>query len=281
MSQDPLHQSEGAREEWLRHAFEEWDAGEPSAAVWEEVDASLSVEFVWERVGQSLAAEEHLQDQWITDAHRSWEPQPETDGWDKLNDAISLEQVWRGLDHSLNRPVRTRIPIWKIAAACVASLFMAQQFSDMPVPQQTAYTSPSPSAGKPVLADSPVTQPSSSAIAQAQQDQTPVNGREVVIAHQRQIAVPGVRDERMQQLPVNQPEAIAEQQPVDQSVDNENVFLADLENKAVDPLTKRPWGLQPGQVYPTDFTHPSLPFNNWTCRLEPSFRSCRTASKLR
>lgn len=273
MSQEHLHPSEGAHDEWLRHAFDEWDAGEPSVHIWEELEASVATDAVWERVGQSLTAEEHLQDQWIAASHAAWQPEHDTDGWAKLNDAISLEQVWRDLDHSLDQPVRTRLPIWKLAAACIAALFMVQQFSDAPVP--AVQTASGPSAGKtaPTLIDSPVTATPSVNVAQAtpvgQEQNTPDdnglpnrNGLPDTYETQQQ-------QQRIEPIAVNEPNNNSVQQSTAQDPDpNEDPqILAELEDQAIDPLSKRPWALVPGQVYATDFPDRRLPFKHWSIQL--------------
>lgn len=127
MSTDPKHRSD---DQWLSSSFDEWDAGEPSGALWEQIEESVAVDAVWERVNESLQHQEHVPDQWIVATHENWSPGEAHDGWSKLDDAISLEQVWTGLNQSLNLPVATRIPIWKLLAASITAIFLTGHFSD-------------------------------------------------------------------------------------------------------------------------------------------------------
>ena len=129
MSTDPKHRSD---DQWLNSSFDKWDAGEPSGALWEQIEESVAVDAVWERVSETLKQEEHAPDQWIVASHENWNPGEAHDGWSKLNDAISLEQVWTGLNQSLNQPVATRVPIWKLVAASVTAIFLSGHFSDAP-----------------------------------------------------------------------------------------------------------------------------------------------------
>ncbi|MDH4472186.1 MAG: hypothetical protein QE487_06235 [Fluviicola sp.] len=129
MSTDPKHRSD---DQWLNSSFDNWDAGEPSGALWEQIEESVAVDAVWERVTETLQQQEHAPDQWIAASHENWNPGEAQDGWSKLNDAISLEQVWTGLNQSLNQPVATRVPIWKLVAASVTAIFLSGHFSDAP-----------------------------------------------------------------------------------------------------------------------------------------------------
>lgn len=131
---DAKYQDDAHGNDRLKDAYESWDAGEPSADVWEHIDESLSLDAVWNRVDRSLFAEEREPDLWMRTAHEEWSPAPDHDGWPKLNDSLSLEQVWNGLNTSLNQPVATRIPYWKLIAASVVALFITRHFGDMPVP---------------------------------------------------------------------------------------------------------------------------------------------------
>lgn len=153
---------------WLNRSFDEWDAGEPSAGVWENLDESLAVDAVWSRIDQSLLAEDHVEDSWISASHEEWNPGPSSDGWSKLNEAISLETVWTDLNETLSHPVATRVPFWKMLAASVVALFMTQQFSDAPVVHQGQ---PAPSVAQNEIATSP-TEPASGTIAAPATDPT-------------------------------------------------------------------------------------------------------------
>lgn len=164
MSEERRHT--GDQDEFMRDAFNNWDAGEP-ADQWEELDEALSLESVWSRIDQTMVDEANTVDTELRSAFDSWDPEMESDGWNrldhtipgaanemdaelrasyaswspqsandgwnKLNDALSLEQVWMQLQQSLELPVTTRIPFVKLIAATIAMLFMVSSLYDTPV----------------------------------------------------------------------------------------------------------------------------------------------------
>lgn len=266
MSQDPLHTPAENSNEWLNRSFDEWDAGEPAANLWTELDESLSMESVWSRVGQSLTTEEHLEDRWIADSHESWNPQPEKDGWAKLNDAISLEQVWVELNETLGQPVATRIPVWKLLAACVVALFMTRRLNDMPALRNKATT---PQSDRTIAATAPEVE--LSAVLQLPEPATADHSSDVQAVH----ATVGQRRNAPLHPQAEQPivqESVAEVvHPEDGSMPGENLADADPEAAAiteevpVDPLDKRLWS------YPTELLHLDrslfsgpAPIQHWT-----------------
>ncbi len=167
MSEERRHT--GDQDEFMRDAFNNWDAGEP-ADQWKELDESLSLDSVWSRIDQTMVDQTNTVDNELRSAFDTWEPEMEADGWNrldhaipdasntmdselrasydswqpaaandgwnKLNDALSIEQVWVQLQQTLELPVTTRIPFAKLIAATIAMLFMITSLYDTPVPVQ-------------------------------------------------------------------------------------------------------------------------------------------------
>jgi hypothetical protein len=269
------------RDEHLKESFDQWDAGEPSDDIWENIEDSLSVESVWNRVDGSLVAQEHRADEWIAVAHNSWSPEQEHDVWQRLNDSISLEQVWEDLGHSLDKPVRMRLPIWKIVAASVAALFISTQFADSPVNQlETATASDIYRFGQPV--DSNPDQPSLTVVSggttlaqtsghsvNVSEDKNSVKNNDISVSEQQQRQrIP----ENESQLAVTHPEAQKEEIASEKTMPEPRYDLdpqvsivgqeEDLTILAMDPLTKRTWNTMPEQeafsrypIYHNKYTH--------------------------
>lgn len=285
MSQDPLHTNTETGNDWLSRSFDAWEAGEPSADLWTELDESLSVESVWNRVGQSLTIEEHLEDAWIADSHAGWNPSPEKDGWAKLNDAISLEQVWVELNETLGQPVATRIPVWKLAAACIVALFMTRKLSDTPFTHLPEHHAPQQqtiiSSEEPQLAqESPagaVTIPTPPAGASSRNDLTE---RTPSVQQRNAPAVHSANNEpasqhvagMSQQDRISQPELANTAQPASAQPQGTVAEPADeivpdeaISDLTIDPLEKRTWGLPTEQLhFDNSLLSPPKPIQHWT-----------------
>ncbi|WP_343634487.1 hypothetical protein [Fluviicola sp.] len=109
----------------LQKSFGQWEAGEPSADVWENLEADLAVSAVWDRLDETLEANGSSADKALTDAYENWSPNSSGDGWSRLEEELSRERVWTRLNNTLNYPVTTRIPWVKMAAASVLFTFLA------------------------------------------------------------------------------------------------------------------------------------------------------------
>ncbi|MNK05561.1 hypothetical protein D3C87_234440 [compost metagenome] len=124
----------------LQKSFHNWDAGEPSADLWENLEADLAVSAVWDRLDESLELEGSPADKALVDSYEDWSPNSSGDGWSRLEEQLSRERVWTRLNTTLNYPVTTRIPWLKMAAASMIFMLIAfytDQFSD-PVREQNA-----------------------------------------------------------------------------------------------------------------------------------------------
>ncbi|MES2557801.1 MAG: hypothetical protein V4604_16730 [Bacteroidota bacterium] len=267
MSTDPKHRSD---DQWLNSSFDKWEAGEPSAALWEQLEESIAVDAVWERVTEALQQEEHAPDHWIAAAHENWNPGEAHDGWSKLNDAISLEQVWTGLDQSLNQPVATRMPIWKLVAASVTAIFLTGHFSDAPAIQQEVQYSTTLAFVQPET-----TIPNGTIVSNT--GSVAIDDQVVVNQSNNQQEVP-VNQERFQQdNPENGTQLVQQQQqtPPDQEVIplvitpleevNKQDILADLSDPQLDARPSD-WQLNPEQLGPRQFEI-KPPFHHWTVQV--------------
>lgn len=122
----------------LQKSFDNWDAGKPSADLWENLEADLAVSAVWDRLDESLELEGSPADKVLVDSYENWSPSSSGDGWSRLEEQLSRERVWNRLNTTLNYPVTTRIPWAKMAAASLVFIFIAfytDQFS-RPVREQ-------------------------------------------------------------------------------------------------------------------------------------------------
>jgi len=256
---NPTDQLPDGLSNWLQHSFDDWDASEPSAQLWEELDESIAVERVWNRVDQSLVVEEHLPDEWITSSHQNWNPVPETDGWSKLDDAISLEQVWMGLNQSLNHPVSTRVPFWKLIAASLVALFISQHLSDTPIVSSTIVFPTSYSTNLPVDI----------------QEFAPTNNSTIQFNTNNQLKqVQPIKQQRLVTLdlthPIDQANLVINNQQVHPELRVENqmeqpiVVVNDSIDDVVDRLIQRSWDHTLESVYMRDFELPNKPFHHWT-----------------
>jgi hypothetical protein len=270
MSTDPKHRS---GDQWLSSSFENWEAGEPSGALWEQIEESVAVDAVWERVTESLQHEEHAPDQWIAASHENWNPGEANDGWSKLNDAISLEQVWTGLNQSLNQPVATRVPIWKLIAASITAIFFSGHFSDAPA----VHTEPQHSTELAfVLPQTQTTDVKRTVdfadVSLTTDDQSSVNvsdsNQQITINQQRfqaQSPENGTRvDQQQSPLLTNSGEL-----PSTNVAQEEKVERSDILTDLADPkLTALPsdWQLNPDVVGPRKFDI-KPPFHHWTVQV--------------
>lgn len=109
----------------LQKSFEQWEAGSPSADVWENLEADLAVSAVWDRLDETLEANGSSADKALVDSYENWSPNSSGDGWSRLEEQLSRERVWNRLNTTLNYPVTTRIPWVKMAAASIAFIFLA------------------------------------------------------------------------------------------------------------------------------------------------------------
>lgn len=109
----------------LQKSYENWEAGEPSADLWENLEAELAVSAVWHRLDETLELNGSSADQSLADAYENWSPNTSGDGWSKLEEELSRERVWQRLNTTLNYPVTTRIPWLKMAAASLVFVFTA------------------------------------------------------------------------------------------------------------------------------------------------------------
>ena len=265
MSTDPKHRSD----EWLNDSFDAWDAGEPSAALWERIEESVVVDAVWERVNESLLQEEHAPDQWITAAHENWNPGEAHDGWSKLNDAISLEQVWKGLDQSLNQPVAVRMPIWKLAVATITALFLSGHFSDAPTIHRETQHSTKLAFVQPVSSDDNNVVASNPGSALVVDQSAPGYSENNGTASQQRFQQDNPGDgtelaQQQQQTPPN-PEVV----PPTPDAPLENQAQQDLLADLGDPhLTALPsdWQLDPDQLGARKFAI-KPPFHHWTVQV--------------
>ena len=122
----------------LQKSFDNWEAGKPSADLWENLEADLAVSAVWDRLDESLELEGSPADKGLVDSYENWSPSSSGDGWSRLEEQLSRERVWTRLNTTLNYPVTTRIPWLKMAAASLVFVFIAfytDQFSN-PVQEQ-------------------------------------------------------------------------------------------------------------------------------------------------
>lgn len=270
MSTDPKHRSD---DQWLNSSFDKWDAGEPSAALWEQIEESVAVDAVWERVTETLQQEEHAPDQWIVGSHENWNPGEAHDGWSKLNDAISLEQVWTGLNQSLNQPVVTRIPIWKLVAASVTAIFLSGHFSDAPAIRQEiqhstvfAFVQPQTSA---TTTNQTVDFNAGSVTADDQSIVNQSNNNEPVNVNQQRFQVQNPENGTQlvqQQLPISPDSEVVPSTniPLEEKVD-ENDILADLSDPHLDALPSD-WQLNPDLLGARKFDI-KPPFHHWTVQV--------------
>ena len=109
----------------LQNAFRDWDAGSPSADVWENLEADLAVSAVWDRLDETLEANGSPADKVLVDGYENWSPNIYGDGWSKLEEQLSRERVWTRLNTTLSYPVTTRIPWMKMVAASLLFVFVA------------------------------------------------------------------------------------------------------------------------------------------------------------
>ncbi|MGV3613377.1 MAG: hypothetical protein ACO1N0_20635 [Fluviicola sp.] len=109
----------------LQNSFRGWEAGEPSADVWENLEADLAVSAVWDRLDETLEANGSSADQALVDSYENWSPNNSGDGWSRLEEQLSRERVWTRLNTTLSYPVTTSIPWVKMAAASLLFIFTA------------------------------------------------------------------------------------------------------------------------------------------------------------
>ncbi|ASS47459.1 MAG: hypothetical protein A3D31_16605 [Candidatus Fluviicola riflensis] len=266
MSNDPKHRSD---DQWLNSSFDKWDVGEPSGALWEQIEESIAVDAVWERVNGSLQQEEHAPDRWIAAAHENWNPGEAHDGWSKLNDAISLEQVWTGLDQSLNQPVATRMPIWKLMAASVTAIFLSGHFSDAPAIRHEVQYSPELAFVQPqtTTSDGTVNTNYEFIVADNQSIVSYSNTAEVPVNQERfQQDNPENGTQLVQQqiqTPPN-PKVVPSPTIPQEKVKTDDI-LADLGNPNLTVLPSD-WQLDPEQLGPRKFDI-KPPFHHWTVQV--------------
>lgn len=141
MAEDTFHSNSKDPFSDLNQAFQAWDGGEPSSAVWEKLEESIVLESTWSKLEESLTEEsvwnrlnnsldqefqkEHRLDEQLQESFESWDVQSSTDGWLKLNDELAKERVWLRLLASLNRPILVRVPFLKMTAATVLFMLLA------------------------------------------------------------------------------------------------------------------------------------------------------------
>jgi hypothetical protein len=109
----------------LQNSFQDWEAGEPSADVWENLEADLAVSAVWDRLDETLEANGSSADKALVDSYENWSPNNYGDGWSKLEEQLSRERVWTRLNTTLSYPVTTSMPWMKMAAASLLFVFTA------------------------------------------------------------------------------------------------------------------------------------------------------------
>lgn len=109
----------------LQNSFDQWEAGTPSADVWENLEADLAVSAVWDRLDETLEANGSAADKVLIESYEYWSPNNSGDGWSKLEEQLSRERVWTRLNTTLSYPITTTIPWMKMAAASLIFVFTA------------------------------------------------------------------------------------------------------------------------------------------------------------
>jgi hypothetical protein len=116
---------------FLKSAYQDWENSGPSDSLWERMDESLAVEKVWNAVDEELESLGSSKDQWIKDAHATWNPATNFNAWDQLTDELSREVVWQQLAQSLEMPVAPSMPWLKMVAATIALVMCTFYIADV------------------------------------------------------------------------------------------------------------------------------------------------------